>query len=268
MAEEATNICPNCGYEYHSWVEGCPDCGAALVPTPRPEDAPEPVFRAEEDPHWTLVANLPNSIMGSFIKSRLEAEGIPVLMFRAKSADIAEFSHNDYVPQDLLVPQAMWQRARDIVYPPGGSSQPLYDEWDEEEGDEDPEDEHSSEGSEDGTYTYAPGGAASELPSGWYWADEPEFQPGKRFTHRSWGKGSQVEEVEQTEEESDEPLERDKERFGQEDYRSHDYEYQSGGWTQPSRLTRIMYGVLLLVLTLPFLIQVFQYLFSIFSRTP
>lgn len=273
MASEQTNSCPNCGYEYYSWVEACPDCGTPLVSSEslRPK-VEEPVLKPQEDPEWTVVANMPNSIMASFVKSKLEGEGIPVLMFRAGSADIAEFSHNDYVPQNLLVPKAMWKQARQLVYAtPADRSAAFEDEWevdDEVEG-EAGEKLEATPGEADGEYSYVRGGTErpdGELPSGWQWAgEEPEPDAARRFSHRKWGRDS--EQPEALEEDSDEPLERDKERFGS-DYVRGDYEYETGGWTQPSRLTKIVYGVLLLVLMLPFLIQMVQYVYSLMSSVP
>src|SRR5262245_22584536 len=95
MSTNVHHFCPNCGYEYEPWVEICPDCGV-LVETAEDKGV-QPRFEMikgkldpNEDPHWTVVTNLPNAIMGSLIKSQLEDAGIPVLMQRAPSADIAQ----------------------------------------------------------------------------------------------------------------------------------------------------------------------------------
>src|SRR5206468_447316 len=72
-------------------------------------------LEADKDPRWTIVTNVPNAIIGTFIKSQLEDSGIPVLMFRSRSVDIAEFSHNDFVPQDLLVPMEHLRDARLLI---------------------------------------------------------------------------------------------------------------------------------------------------------
>src|SRR5690348_4397921 len=104
MASPQTNFCPNCGYEYQPWVEVCPDCGTTLKKTEPRLKMIKGELDPEKDPRWTEVTNVPNAIIGNFMKSQLEDAGIPVLMMRAGSADIAEFSHNDFVPQVLLVP--------------------------------------------------------------------------------------------------------------------------------------------------------------------
>ena len=72
-------------------------------------------FDPDEDPRWTVVTNVPNAIIGNLIKSQLEDAGIPVFMQRSPSADIAFFSHNDYVPHDLRVPFKMVEDARRLL---------------------------------------------------------------------------------------------------------------------------------------------------------
>src|SRR5688500_15003141 len=114
MTPEHTNFCPNCGYEYESWVEVCPDCNVP-VEAREPAAASDERFDPGEDPEWTVVANVPNAIIGSLIKSQLENADIPVLMFRSPSADIAQFSHNDYVPQDIRVPRHLVEDARRLI---------------------------------------------------------------------------------------------------------------------------------------------------------
>src|SRR3954466_10079743 len=114
MVSEQTHTCPQCGYEYHPWVEVCPDCGTLLEVKPRHEVIEGKLDRSG-DPRWTIVTNVPNAILGNLVKSQIEDAGIPVLMVRSRSADIAEFSHNDYVPHDILVPQDLREQARAIV---------------------------------------------------------------------------------------------------------------------------------------------------------
>src|SRR5438093_344611 len=80
---------------------------------------------------WSIVTNVPNAIIGTFMKTQLEDAGIPVLMFRSRSADIAEFSHNDFVPHDLLVPADRFQEARRLIdAAPGDNYGPR--SWNEE----------------------------------------------------------------------------------------------------------------------------------------
>src|SRR5437867_252861 len=128
MSSELSNTCPQCGYEYETWVERCPDCGVPLELRPRKDKAK---LSQDEDPRWSIVTNVPNAIIGTFMKTQLEDAGIPVLMFRSRSADIAEFSHNDFVPHDLLVPADRLQEARRLIdAAPGDNYGPR--PWDEE----------------------------------------------------------------------------------------------------------------------------------------
>ncbi|MEO6456768.1 MAG: hypothetical protein ABIO92_00625, partial [Chloroflexia bacterium] len=76
MTPERANVCPGCGYEYESWVEVCPDCNLRVELRSEPEKKPQP-FEPGEDPQWTVVANVPNAIIGAFIKSQLEDADIP-----------------------------------------------------------------------------------------------------------------------------------------------------------------------------------------------
>jgi hypothetical protein len=115
MESKVERRCPSCGYAYEQWVETCPDCGVPLVQGGEGVRKERPSLDPGEDPKWTVVTNAPNAILGSFIKSQLEDAGIPVLMYRSRSADVGEFSHNDYVPHDLRVPKSMWEEARAIV---------------------------------------------------------------------------------------------------------------------------------------------------------
>src|SRR5205823_6407355 len=109
--------CPQCGYEYEPWVEICPDCGVLIetVDSGTPHKSGAGRLDPNEDPRWTVVTNVPNSIIGSLIKSQLEDAGIPVVMQRSPSADIAQFSHNDYVPHDLRVPFNLLEEARSLL---------------------------------------------------------------------------------------------------------------------------------------------------------
>src|SRR5438477_7837897 len=130
MATEQTKRCPKCGYDYEPWVDVCPDCGTPLETRPKLELI-KGQLNADSDPRWTIVTNVPNAILGTFVKGQLEDAGIPVLMFRSKSADIAEFSHNDFVPHDLLVPADRFQEARRLIdSAPGDNYGPR--PWDEE----------------------------------------------------------------------------------------------------------------------------------------
>lgn len=114
MDARTVRRCPKCGYEYESWVEICPDCGVA-VDTVEPVNAVPGVLGPDEDPHWTVVMNAPNAIIGNFLLSQLKDAGIPALMQRAPSADIAQFTGFDFVPQILRVPRDRVDDARDVL---------------------------------------------------------------------------------------------------------------------------------------------------------
>src|SRR4029453_2677767 len=108
---------------------------------------------------WTVVTNVPNAIIGTFIKSQLEDAGIPVLMQRSPSADIAQFSYNDYVPQDLRVPYNMLEDARRVLdgRPDRSLGAPFWGSDLDEEKDDDEETDLPS--------SYF-GGPSSNLPEG------------------------------------------------------------------------------------------------------
>jgi hypothetical protein len=210
---------------------------------------------------------VPNAILGTLVKSQIEAAGIPVLMFRSPSADIAEFSHNDYVPHDLLVPNDRLSEARAIM---DGAQSPQFwaDEWDDESdlaefsgerperastsekrllpdgwdvisGDHDPE-----ERSESAARREAP-------PPGWYWSDDGM---GAKGHSRSEQNAPQVGRVRRI------PTEyaREESRHGSSSY--------SGDWYKPSRATKIIYAVLLLIMGLPFILQIMESIASFFRR--
>src|SRR6476620_3542527 len=158
--QEQTKRCPSCGYEYEMWADTCPDCGTTLETRPKLELI-KGKLDPKTDPRWTIVTNVPNAIIGNFIKSMLEDAGIPVLMFRSRSADIAEFSHNDFVPHDLLVPLHRFREARRLIdSAPGNDYGPRLRDVSAEE------DEDEIEGD------MPPGGETPEtgpdnLPEGW-----------------------------------------------------------------------------------------------------
>lgn len=116
MSENKRHVCPQCGYEYEPWVEICPDCGVLVIDVEDVQTGRKAAtLGKDEDPHWTFVTNVPNAIIGSLLKSQLEDAGIPVLMRRSASADIAQFSGNDFVPHDLLVPANKETEARELL---------------------------------------------------------------------------------------------------------------------------------------------------------
>jgi hypothetical protein len=259
--------CPNCGYEYESWVETCPDCNTALV-APAPQEPPRLHLDRDKDPRWTVVGNVPNAILGTLMKSQIESVGIPVLMFRSPSADIAEFSHNDYVPHDLLVPKDRLEEARAIMdgrHAPG----PFPDEWEDEA--EPPEGPGASEDRYDngtsianrrlpegwsvlpGEYDLEDTAEAAQrreqTPPGWYWSDDAG---GDVHAEASASQPGRVRRI---------PT----------DYAREESHYgssssgRSGDWYRPSRATKIIYAVLLLIMGLPFILQILESIASFFN---
>jgi hypothetical protein len=266
MSSQPVNICPSCGYEYESWVEVCPDCNTPVV-TRLPGTGAEPVgngMSADEDPKWTVVTNVPNAIIGNLIKNQLEDAGIPVLMQRS----LADFAQSDYVPHDIRVPEHLVQKAQELVYSiPGYDDGPAYDDSDllDYEEDEDHPEETWSYRAPSGTglpegFTTLPteGDVRArqhirrthgETPPGWYWSDEYEsqaphsiedYQHGAELSGLSGGAAH--------------PGYSERETYNRED-----------DWTGPSRWIKIIYGVLLLAMSLPFILQLLQQMWSILN---
>lgn len=250
MTPESTNVCPGCGYEYESWVEVCPDCNLRIELRSPPDKKPQP-FEPGEDPNWTVVANVPNAIIGAFIKSQLEDADIPVLMFRSPSADIAQFSHNDYVPQDIRVPRHLMEDARRLI-----DSAP-----DMEDATGAPQFEQEMYGGS----AYSPQGW-SLLPqddvdsrpnpvAGWRWADTEEQTPASSDERRAGNAPSTLRELEE-ENQDDYPYDEKEIEY------SGDQPYTSPKWI------RIFYGILLAAISLPFILQLIQQLASAFGERP
>jgi hypothetical protein len=263
MSSQAKNICPNCGYEYESWVEVCPDCNVPIelrVPEPKLEPL-KSEMGPDEDPQWTVVMNAPNAMIGNLLKNQLEDAGIPVLMQRS----LADFSHSDYVPHDLRVPQHHVESAREIIDSiPGYDDGPDFGYYDDED--------ESDWDHQEGSWSYrAPGGSGlpegftllptegdvrarqqmrrthSDTPPGWYWADEVA----ERYEH-------------EPEEERAIPSARDNYRPAYRERESYDQGWNEGdSWSGPSKWIRIIYGILLLVMSLPFILQVLQQMWDI-----
>ena len=267
MEPEQRHLCPKCGYEYEPWVNVCPDCG-----TPIEDKAPLRVIRGaldpENDPRWTPVTNVPNAIIGNFMKSQLEDAGIPVLMMRMKSADIAEFSHNDFVPQNLLVPLHLVREARRLIDSAPGDEYGAH--FDEEaypyEGEHDfPAAEPGAEGSS------TP--ASSGLPEGWTMLPTEADLTARQDVLRSrgeslrgwyWSDGQQAAEEEESEppEEAWDPGDA-RDPLSTDDFRQYNrdvpYSYGPGKWI------RFIYALLLLALSMPFILQVVGQIVSVFQ---
>ncbi|HKP51894.1 MAG TPA: hypothetical protein VJ183_04495 [Chloroflexia bacterium] len=259
MMANSSYRCPQCGYEYESWVEICPDC---KVPVQKVEDAPpvehnNPALGVGDDPKWTVAANVPNAIIGSLIKSQLEDAGIPVLMTRSRSADIAEFSHNDYVPQDIRVPAHLREQARQLVYATPESLSHLNEFYtDDDEPDENATPYKSSlpEG-----WSLLPGetemrerreliAGRGETPAGWYWSDE-----------------HQQASVEYEQEEPVIDWRSQQGHMARGRPNAHET-FREEAWPKQPKWIRILYGIMLLAITLPFLLQLLEQLARLFNR--
>jgi hypothetical protein len=276
MATEQSFRCPTCGYEYQSWVKVCPDCGSPIESRPALEVI-KGKLEPDKDPRWTIVTNVPNAIIGSFIKSQLEDAGIPVLMFRSRSVDIAEFSHNDFVPQDLLVPMHQVRDARRLIdSAPGDDYGPS--PWDPESfEDEDSDVDDPRDLPYDGE-TQAP---AAALPEGWEMLPSEADLDARQQVRRShgavlrgwyWSDGRPTAVGGETQS-SDESGDLDGNDDEYDDYDSYPppdrisayrRSTSEGDWPRNNNWVKVVYGVLLMVMSLPFLIQLVQHLFSVF----
>jgi hypothetical protein len=274
MEPRTRRICPQCGYEYESWIEICPDCGV-LVETVSADQIVKSAkgrLDPDDDPRWTVVTNVPNAIIGNLIKSQLEDAGIPVFMQRSPSADIAFFSHNDYVPHDLRVPLSMVEDARRILdsSPDRSQGAPYWGS------DLDDEDEDESGDEEDRPSLTSFGGSGSIMPEGWTMLPtERDLHAGRHYysTHgdaegwyrsdaigeRPFGRGGTAAE-EPDYDFDEEPLESDKIRFSQPYQR--EYYDEAYGSPDRSKWIRVIYGILLLIISLPFLLQLMQQIAS------
>lgn len=268
---EPTNphVCPGCGYEYEPWVEVCPDC---KVPVERKRANSQPI-KAEldgGDPHWTVVGNVPNAIIGNLIKSQLEDAGIPVLLMRSTSVDVAEFSHNDYVPHDLRVPRNRLHEARQLIDSPPDAD-PFGLMWndygpgeEEEEINPDPEDAYTAGRTNDwlvlpAAYDASGRQSLARTPGqegegeGWYWSDRRDekasikkqgFDPyGQSLYDRSPQADSGFVEGEASP--SELGTRRQRQGKAQDPY-------------SPSKWVKVVYAILMLTLSLPFILSLLQ----------
>jgi hypothetical protein len=267
MSTDQIRICPQCGYEYEQWVEVCPDCGVPIESRSPEAEPPRGVLDPDTDPEWTAVANLPNAIIGNFIKSQLEDAGIPVLMVSSHSA----MTHNEFVPIILRVPRHMVEEARRLIdSPPGNSYGPS----------EVPRSAFHVSRSDDAQPEHGePPANGSGLPEGWAMLPtegDVRARQEVRRTHgeilRGWYWSDQA----------------DQSAYGEADdeydarYDEYDYEYESAeqvrervadpyapredeGWYRPSKWIRIFYGILLLAISLPFILQLLQQVWAMFD---
>lgn len=116
--------CPECRTEYEDWATACVDCDRALEPGLPPEPPEAPHARALQiapGDDWAYLTNVPNSIIGNLLVNQLQNNGILAMLRRSSSADIGEWSHNDFVMHDILVPGSRVAEARHYIDSPPGS---------------------------------------------------------------------------------------------------------------------------------------------------
>jgi hypothetical protein len=251
MEKKEPRVCPKCGYEYEAWVEACPDCGVPLVAGDEETRHGRPTLEPGDDPQWTVVTNVPNAIIGSLIKSQLEDAGIPVLMYRSRSADVGEFSHNDYVPQDLRVPKNRWDEARAIIdgrpdLPPSFSGGPGYVGI-------------SNPYLPDG-WSIVPGRSS---PGPGIAGNDPEIPEAERTGWRVYkvdAEGAEYTRSDDYESRDLVPFDRSEDQYG---------EYDGDGYANEplatQRWVKLFYAILLFAISLPFLLQLFAQLARIFE---
>lgn len=278
MNTEAKWVCPSCGYEYEDWVEVCPDCDTPVQLQPaKPEvvRGEMGVLGDDEDPKWTVVTNVPNAIIGNLIKNQLQDAGIPVLLMRSSSADIGQFSHNDYVPHDIRVPRNRVNEARRFVdSPPGGNL--VEREWEElhaeaSVGDEPEQGEGPLRGDLPEGWSVLPTEAdirarqmlrrsMGQPREGWYWSDRrgkeaaaASAQWQEMYGRADAGPGFRRPGAGEYEDE-----------YEYEDYTS----YRNADPYAPNKWVRWFYAILLLTMSLPFMFQLIQTLFSFGRDVP
>ncbi|HEX8599369.1 MAG TPA: hypothetical protein VF952_12735 [Chloroflexia bacterium] len=277
MSTESRRVCPSCGYEYEQWVEVCPDCNTPVGMQPAKLEMVRGQLGDDEDPRWTVVTNVPNAILGDLIKNQLEDAGIPVVMMRSPSADIAHFSHNDYVPHDIRVPFSMLREARQLVdSPPGGNL--VEQDWQDSnaEGEEaGGEDEEQRRGLPQG-WSVLPTESdvrarqmlrrsMGKPPEDWYWSD------GKRRSGAAEGEGEGEGGSfwQQTYDRSATgPSFRRKDEMVFEDEYEDYTPYRNDDPYAPSKWVRWFYAILMLAISLPFIFQLLQTLFSFGQSGP
>jgi hypothetical protein len=255
MEAETVRRCPNCGYEYEDWVEICPDCGVAVETVARP-NGDRSVLSPDEDPQWTEVMNAPNAIIGNFLMSQLKDAGIPALMQRAPSADIAQFSGFDFVPQIIRVPRDRVDDARAVLdsrsdVSPGGYLWNTGLEMGESEAET--------------LETDDPAGAWRLLPTE---DDVRARQQVRRWHGAVDDEGWEYEDEHATMTQVEGYSAADPRRGARRpDYDDYDYPYDdpyssNDDWYK-TKWARIVYGILIAALTIPFIFQLLQQLGNI-----
>lgn len=259
MRPQNRHICPTCGYEYESWVRVCPDCDTPTEwrpPELRVIKGMSQIGSDDADPQWTVAGNVPNAIIGNLIKSQLEDAGVPVLLMRSPSADIAEFSHNDFVPHDLRVPRHLVSQARALIDSPPSSD---FDSQDWDDLDQEQEVGPSPEGEVRRSHSLPDGwnllttdplekdrleNSAEGAPDGWYWSDKAQDE--------AEGAGKNQPQLFAPRASNPAPA------YGRYEYGSRDdFQDYRPPYTQPKWI-RWVYAILLLAMSLPFILQLLE----------
>jgi hypothetical protein len=230
----------------------------------------------DEDPRWTVVTNVPNAILGNLIKSQLEDAGIPVVMMRSKSADIAYFSHNDYVPHDIRVPFSKLREARSLIDSPVGGNF-VERNWEEfnagaevtvGEGEEQwaglPEGWSVLPTEADMRTRQMVRRSMGKPPDDWYWSDDRRKAAAEEEQEEVQG-GSHWQEL--YDRSAAGPGFRRKDDFAFEEYAEY-APYRNSDPYAPSKWVRWFYAILMLALSLPFILQLLRTLFSFGQPLP
>jgi hypothetical protein len=221
--------CTHCEYEYEPGVAVCADCGRPLAAT-APVAAPESRPRPHGDDPLAYLTNVPNAILGNLLINQLKDVGIPAMMRRSPAADIGEWSHNDFVMHDVLVPASFLADARLYIHsPPGtpyGGGGFEADDWE--------------------PLTFGPGAAGDPGPEpadGWRALPTESDYLQQRTLRKTHGTGSPWDLPTPTRYSEDDPDDAD---AGRPDFTR-------------SRWFRTIAGLLFLAASLPWLLQLFQY---------
>lgn len=278
--------CPNCRYEYEESATVCADCGAALEPgSPPVAPAPDPGLLDYSQFHdWVNLTNVPNLYVGSVLKDQIEQAGVPVLMKRSRASDIGLLTHNDYVAHDLYVPRRYARRARRIVDSPAsaGPYADYADPWDEAD------DEYEVEETEAAGGDYLPA-AAPDPRSQWYLVDSanpnlPAALPptlsapapgGPLPTLRGFQEALSRRKRRLAPPQPEAPTQRvlslpaalpDAARYAPDPYEDEDWRAPAPRRWSDSPVYRILMGLLFLAWTLPFIVQILQYMGEAWDR--
>ena len=121
MSTAGPLVCPKCAKHYPLDQRFCPDCEMPLVYAGPPEQ--EPTTDAHErarkvKPQYTegelvRVAGGRNQAEAELIQNMLLEEGIPSILRRTRGFDVPDFLAAG--PRDVMVPEAGYQSARDLL---------------------------------------------------------------------------------------------------------------------------------------------------------